>query len=97
MVQALERIRILLVNHLLLYPNEGELVQDGDFKRALKKCFAPGASEISTIQITLAQYVGSVTWEEIRLRVYEMINNSLDELAESKIKESLDAPTGDCR
>ena len=94
-VQSLKRIRILLQSHLLLYPNEEEVVQDGDFKRALKTCFAAGNSEINTIQITIAQFTGSASWEDMKLRVYEMINNDLDALADSKAKESFDAPVGD--
>jgi hypothetical protein len=94
-LQALERIRILLVHHLRLYPNNGEVVQEGDFKRALKTCFVGGQNEITVIQITLAQFAGDTAWETIKQRVYEMINNSLDELAESSVRESLDAPIGD--
>jgi hypothetical protein len=94
-VQALERTRILLVHHLQLYPNNGEVVQESDFKRALKTCFVAGQHEITIIQITLAQFAGDTAWETIKQRVYEMINNSLDELAESTAKESLDAPIGD--
>jgi hypothetical protein len=94
-VQALERTRILLVHHLRLYPNNGEVVQESDFKRALKMCFVAGQHEITIIQITLAQFAGDTAWETIKQRVYEMINNSLDELAESTAKESLDAPIGD--
>jgi hypothetical protein len=94
-LQALERTRILLVHHLQLYPNNGEVVQESDFKRALKTCFAGGQNEITVIQITLAQFAGDTAWETIKQRVYEMINNSLDELAESMARESLDAPIGD--
>jgi hypothetical protein len=94
-LQALERTRILLIHHLRLYPNNGEVVQESDFKRALKTCFAGGQNEITIIQITLAQFTGDTAWETVKQRVYEMINNSLDELAESMAKESLDAPIGD--
>jgi hypothetical protein len=94
-VQALERTRILLDHHLRLYPNNGEMVQETDFKRALKNCFVAGQHDITIIQITLAQFAGDTAWETIKQRVYEMINNSLDELAESTAKESLDAPIGD--
>jgi hypothetical protein len=94
-VQSLERIRILLVNHIRLYPNNGEVVQESDFKRALKTCFAGGQSEISVIQITLAQVTGDTPWETVKQRVYEMINNSLDELADSRVMESVDGPAGD--
>ena len=94
-VQALERTRILLNSHLLLYPNNGEVVQESDFKRALKMCFQGGQNEITVIQITLAQFAGDATWETVKQRVYDMINNSLDELAEATAKESLDGPIGD--
>ena len=83
-ISRLNYAKILMTQHLLMYPADGEVVQDGYFKRALKKAFKGGETQIEAARTTVTQMPSTVTWEDMRKRMLQMINNELDHIDETK-------------
>jgi hypothetical protein len=83
-LSRLNYAKILMTQHLLMYPADGEVVQDSSFKRALKKAFKGGDTQIEAARTTVTQMASSVSWEDMRKRMLAMINNELDHIDETK-------------